>query len=479
MGISLNPAALLSGEGLDVTSLVNQILNQKSGQITQWASEKVNLQSQASLLTAINNDLTALADAVTALSDPLGALTAQSATSSDPGILTATADSTAIAGNHTLVVSNLASAGLVYTDVVSGGAAVSILPSGATTGDLQIQIGGPTGKTADISITAGANDTLTSLAASINQQSTAQNWGISASVISDATGARLSITNQTTGTPGAVAITNNTTILNFNPPVGGSNASLTIDGVPYSGTSNSIEGAIPGLTLNLSSAAPTTPVQLAIGVDTQQITQAVTNFVAAYNRVITDINQQYTVNPTTKSEGPLGSDSALRTLQSLLLNSVTYSVPGNGGLVNLAALGINMNNDGTLTVGKTSGGQTMDQVLSANPQAFLNFFQNASAGFANSFHTQLLTLTSPTQGLLNVDLAQNKIQQQNLTDTINRFEDQLTAQQKHLTDSLSRVNASLQSYPLLLQRITETLATMDMNSSGSGSSLHPTLTSGL
>jgi flagellar hook-associated protein 2 len=307
----------------------------------------------------------------------------------------------------------------------------------------------------------------------------ANNWGISASVVSDAIGARLSIMSQETGTPGAVAVMNNTTSLDFNAPVGGSNASLTMDGVPYSSISNTITGAIPGVTLNLSTSAPNTPVQLTVGIDTQQITQAINNFVAAYNRVITGINQQYKVDTKTNSEGPLGADSSLRSLQSLLLNSVTHSVPGNSGLVNLAALGINMNNDGTLTVGKTSGGQTMAQVLSSNPSAFLNFFQNASVGFANAFHTQLVSLTSPTQGLLNVDLAQNQTQQQNLTDTINRFEDQLSAQQKQLTDSLSRVNASLQAYPLLLQRVTETLATMDMNGSGTGGSLHPTLTSGL
>jgi flagellar hook-associated protein 2 len=479
MAISLNPAALLSGQGLDVTSLVNQILNQRSGQITQWASEKVQLQNQASLLTSINNDLSSLADAVTALSDPLGALTAQAASSSNTGILTATADSSAVAGHHSIVVNNLATAGLVYTNVVSGGAGVSILPADTTTGDLQIQIGGASGTVADISITAGTNDTLTTLATSINQQSAEKNWGISASVINDATGSRLSISSQATGNAGAVAILNNTTTLNFNAPVGGSNASLTIDGVPYSSISNTIAGAIPGVTLNLSSAAASTPVQLTIASDTQQITQAINNFVAAYNRVITGINQQYKIDPTTNLEGPLGSDSSVRTLQSMLLTSVTRSVSGNSGLVNLAALGINMNNDGTLTVGKTVAGQSMAQALSANPQAFVNFFQNAADGFVNGFHTQLLTLTSPTQGLLNVDLAQNKTQQESLADTINRFEDQLTVQQKQLTDSLSRVNASLQAYPLLLQRVTETLGTMDMSGSNNGSSSHPTLTSGL
>lgn len=480
MSISLNPYSLLSGEGLDVTSLVNQILNQKSGQLSDWGSEQSLLRVQAGLLTTINSDLSGLADAITALSDPLGALTAIAATSSNPAILTASADASTVAGNHSIVVNNLASTGVVYTDIVSGGANVSILPAGITSGDLRLQIGGSSGTTADIQITAGTNDTLTSLASSINQQSAAHNWGVQAAVVSDATGSRLSIRGQATGTPGALAVSNNTTSLTFNAPVGGTNASLTIDGIPYVSTTNTIAGAIAGVTLNLTGADPGTPIQLSVGPDTSRITDAVNTFVDAYNRVISDINSQFKVDATTNSEGPLGSDSALRSLQSILLKDATYSVAGNSGLVNLASLGINMNDDGTLTIGSTPSGQTMSQVLASNPQAFQTFFQNTTAtGFANVFHSDLINLTDPTQGLINVDLAQNQAEQNNVADSIANFQDQLAAQQTALTKQFSQVNAALQSYPLLLQQVTETLASMSMGSSTSTGSSHPTKTSRL
>lgn len=480
MGISLNPSSLLSGQGIDVSTIVSEILNQQSGQLTEWQNEQATLQTQASLLSGINGDLTNLANAVSALSDPLGAITSQAATSSDTSILTATASSSAVAGNHTIVVSNLATNGTVYANAVSGGANVSILPGGATSGDLKIQIGGSTGTTADVQITSGSNDTLTTLAASINQQSTQNNWGITAAVVTDASGARLTLSSQATGTPGALAISNNTTSLTFNTPTGGTNSSFSIDSIPFSTTSNAVTGAIPGVTLNLASAAPNSTVELTVGPDSSQVTGAVNNFVNAYNTVINDINQQFTVNASSNSEGPLGSDSALRTLQSILMNDVTSSVSGNGGLVNLASLGINMNDDGTLTVGNTPSGQSMSQVLASNPQAFQNFFQNSSSsGFANKFHTDLTNLTDPTEGLLNVDLAQNQTQQQNLTDSINNFEDQLNTEQTNLTQEFSSVNASLQSYPLLLQEVTETLASMDTSSSSSSGSSTPILTSGL
>jgi flagellar hook-associated protein 2 len=471
VGISLNPATLLSGQGLDISSLVSQILSQSSGQLTEWQGEQSTLQSQASDLTAINSALSNLATSVTALADPLGALTAQSATSSDTSVLSATADTTAAAGTHTVAVSNLATAGAVYTNEFTGGANISILPTNATSGEIDLQIGGA--NAVPITITPGSNDTLTTLASYIN----GQNLGVNASVVTDANGSRLALVSQKTGSAGALAISGNNTSLSFNTPTAGLNAQLTIDGVPYASASNTVTGAIPGVTLNLANQSSGSPVQLTVGPDAVQATNAINNFVSAYNQVITDINQETAFNTSTNSQGPLGSDSSVAQLQSSLLNDTAFSVTGNGGDVNLASLGINTNNNGTLTVDSSQ----LNSALASNPAAVQNFFQNtASTGFANAFNIDLTNLTDPTQGILNVDLAQNTTQQTDLTTSINNFQTQLTAQQKSLTAQYAAVNAALQAYPLLLQEMTETLATLGTGSSGAtNSSSSPVLTSGL
>jgi len=308
--------------------------------------------------------------------------------------------------------------------------------------------------------------------------------------VTDATGSRLALFSQATGSAGAFTLASNTgTTLNFNAPVGGANASLSIDGVPYSSVTNTVTGAIAGVTLNLVSGSPT-PVNLTVGVDPTQISQAVNDFISAYNTVINDINTQYTVNPATNTEGPLGGDPSLRTLQSSLLADTAFALPltdqngatTNSGYINLASLGINTNNDGTLTLGLNPANQTLNDVLTSNPAAVQNFFQNVSqTGFANTFSTDLTNLTDPTQGVLNVDLAQNKTSIQNLSDNITNFQTQLTAEQAQLTQQYSAVNASLQAYPLLLQEITATLGSLGSSTSSTGaiSSANPTLTSGL
>jgi flagellar hook-associated protein 2 len=492
MGISLNPATILSGQGIDVPTLVQQIIAEQSGELTVWQGQQTTLATQDGLLEGMENNLTNLQTAVAALADPTGALTAQAATSSNTDVLTASAQSTAVAGTHQIVVTSLATTGTLYTNAIASGANTSFLTSG-TSADIQLQVGGAGGATRDIAITQGSNDTLNTLAAYINTQSTANNWGVTASVVSDASGSRLALQSQSSGSGGALAVAADTnTTLTFAAPLGGTNAGLTIDGVPFSSSNNTVTGAIQGVTLSLASQLPGVPVQLTVGPDTGQITSAVNNFISAYNTVISTINSQYVVDPTgTIPAPPLESDISLRSLQSSLLNDAGFATSGgNSGLVNLASMGINMNNDGTLTLGltpvdatgDTPGGQTFAQVLAANPSAVQNFFQNTSAtGFANNFNTDLTALTSPTQGGLNVDLTQNEAEQADLSTTISNFETQITAQSAQLTTQYEAVNASLQQYPILLQEITETLGTLGSGTSSSGAlvSSGPTLTSGL
>src|SRR5579863_1160256 len=377
MGISFNPASLLNGNGINVSAVVSEIEAAQSGQLTVWQGDVTTLQTQATSLTNINNDLSSLASAAQALANPAGALTQLTASSSEPLIVTASAQTGATAGNYNVVVSSLASTGTLYTDSIAN-ANTSILPTGQSSGDLKVQIGGTGGTTADFAITAGSNDTLSTLAASINSQSAAKNLGITASVVTDASGARLAIYSQASGSPGALAVSNNTTNLNFQPPVGGTNAQISINGIPYASTTNTVTGAIPNVTLTLTSADPATPVQISVGSDTSGITNAVNSFVTAYNTVVGDINSEFAVNPSTNQQGPLGSDNSLRILQSSLFADASYATTDplsvSSGFNSLASLGISTNNDGTLSLDTS----TLNNALISNPAAVQNFFQNSN-----------------------------------------------------------------------------------------------------
>src|SRR5208282_5916427 len=118
---------------------------------------------------------------------------------------------------------------------------------------------------------------------------------------------------------------NSNTTLAFDTPVGGTDAALTVDGVPFSSSSNTVTGAIQGVTLSLVSQSPD-PTQLTVGPDTNQITAAVNNFVSAYNTLVSTINTQYVVDPTGATPPPpLEADISLRSLQSRILTDAAYA----------------------------------------------------------------------------------------------------------------------------------------------------------
>jgi flagellar hook-associated protein 2 len=489
MGISFNAANLLNGNGIDVNSVVSQIQAGQSGQLTVWQGDVTTLQTQATAITQINTDLSNLAAAAAGLTGANGALTALTATSSESAIVNATAQSGAASANYTVVVTGLASTGTLYTDSIAS-ATTSILPTDATTGNLSFQIGssdGTGGTTADIAITS-SNDTLSTLAQSINTQSASNKWGVTASVVTDANGAHLAIYSQATGSAGALSLTagtgSNTTNLTFEDPVGGTNADISINGIPYASTTNTVTGAIPDVTLNLVSADEDTPVTITVGPDITSITNSINNFVTEYNTVIGDINTQFTASAATNQEGPLGSDTDLRVLQSSLANDMTYATTDptsvSSGLTNLGALGIVMNADGTLTVNQTPVDTTTEyspgfsDVLSTNLSAVQNFFTNAnSTGFADNLNADLTNLTDQTNGILNQDLASNQSQQNDLTTEITNFQTQLAAQKVQLDQVFDTVNSSLEEYPFLLDEITEELGSI----STGGSTATPTTNS--
>jgi flagellar hook-associated protein 2 len=435
------------GAGIDVTAVVDQILSADRGPEALWKSQQSTLNLQTSSWNTLKTNISALLEKVNSLSDVIGVFTARMATSSAPGVVTANAQDSAAIGNHVITVANLATTSSYYS---------APLPSSSstfTTGSFDLQVG----SNSPITVTVdGTNNTLDKLAAYINNHS----YGVSASVVTDASGARLALISNTSGQPGDLSITSNSTGLSFTKSSTGTNASLTLDGVPISSSSNTVTGALSGVTLQLTgTSAP--PVQVNIAQDTAGIKQAIVDFVSSYNTVIAAINLQYKVDPTTYTAGVLANDSTLRSVQTSLLNDVTYAITGNNGFINLAAMGVDMQNDGTLTVDDA----TLSDAVTNHVADIQNFFQSASpAGFGSNFSTDLINMVS-SQGPIQLDLSQITQAQKTLTDQINHLEDRLAIKQTLLIKQYSQVNAALQQFPLLMQQITDQLSILTTKSS--------------
>ena len=386
-----------------------------------WQQQQARLSTQRVVLNSISSNLSTLQDRVNALKDVLGAITSNVASSSQNGIVMGTAQSSAASGTHTVIVQSLATTSSYYTEPATSGSATF------STGTFTLKVGNTS---TDIPVDAN-NNTLDGLASYIN----GHELGVTAGVINDLNGARLALVSTASGEPGDLSVTGKTTGLIFTKAAAGVNASFSIDGVPLNSTTNTVTGALAAVTLNLVSAAPGIPVLLTVGADTARATQAVNAFVASYNTVMGAINSQFTFDPVANTAGPLAANSSLRSLQGSLLSDVTFSRSGNNGYVNLASLGVNMANDGTFSVDSVK----LNEVISNHLTDFQNFFQSLGPnGFANKFSTDLASLTDATDGIINVNLAENGSTQATLTAEITDFEDRLVGRRQQLINNTAR-----------------------------------------
>jgi flagellar hook-associated protein 2 len=192
--VGINFGSATSGTGFDVTSTVASIVANLQQVETPWNSQLTSLKADDTALTSIGTDLSNLSTSLNALTDFQGVLTQKLGSSSNPDVLTlSSANSSASAGSHTIDVSQLAQTSSEYTDPIAAGDTIR--------GALTIQVGSAPATT--IPIISGTSDTLASYAAAINYADV----GVSASVVSDAAGSRLSLVSKTSGVAGALTVT--------------------------------------------------------------------------------------------------------------------------------------------------------------------------------------------------------------------------------------------------------------------------------
>jgi flagellar hook-associated protein 2 len=309
-----------SGQGFDVASTVSQITANMKAVETPWNNQLTQLKSQDTAYTALGTDLSNLTTSLQALTDFQGVLASMDGSSSNISVLQLTAaNNTAIAGSHTVVVSTLAQTNSYYSNDFANS-------SDLLTGSLTLTVNGVQ-KT--INADSGG-DTLTQFAANINNAEV----GVTANVITDAGGQRLSLTSNASGAVGGFTIssaltdaTAPATTIGFTQAQPGSDASFTVDGISETSSSNTVSNAIPGVTFQLLASAPSSPVQIEITNNNSSVETAFSTFVTDYNQAITDINTQEG-NDSSGNAEPLFGNPNLAMLQEQLQSALTFMTSG-------------------------------------------------------------------------------------------------------------------------------------------------------
>ena len=376
------------GSGLDVTSIIQQLMTAEQKPLDSLNTKKTDYQAKLTAFGTIKNNLSQFQTSLQNLSD-VSKIQAVTATASDANVLSASGSASANPGNYNVEIQQLAQAQKLAT---TGQANLNtIIGSGTLTFDFGTITGtaNNNGKYSGASfvnnglstktvIIDASNNTLSGIRNAIN----AANIGVTASIINDGSNTpyRLALSNSQTGESQSMKISTSadsdialSALLSHDPAndngqaltetLKAQNANLTVDGINVSKTNNTINDVIPGVTLNLKKTNLATPITLNVVPDTQGLSTNLQQFVDTYNKLSGSLKSMSSYDLATKKGAVLYGDSSLRSMQSQMRSILSATLPeATGKLTKLNQLGIAFQKDGTLSLDKTK----LQGVIDAN-----------------------------------------------------------------------------------------------------------------
>jgi flagellar hook-associated protein 2 len=399
------------GSGLDVNSLVSQLVAaERKAPDARLVREDARLTTEFTALATLKGALSGLQGAVNGLKAG-GSLDLRKATVGDDKYFSASVTGKAATGSYDIEVLALARAAQLGSGAFTGaseniGAGTA---AGAGTGTLTITLGA---SSFDVTID-DTNNTLAGIRDAINKA--AGSSGVQATLVNNVDGdgdpltsdpvTRLVLTSSKTGAANALGITATETIDDgdaatglsrldgslFDPIVEAADARVRVSGYEITGTSNTLSGAIDGMTLTLKKVT-TEPLTLEVARDDAAIQGKVQSFVTAFNNLANQVKSLGGYNAATKTGGPLLGDSLLRGIDTQVRRMLGERVQGaTGAYDSLAALGITTTSTGTLEL----NAEKFKAALQADPQAVDRVFasENGVAAKLGKYLDERLSAT--------------------------------------------------------------------------------------
>lgn len=367
IGQSILSSLNANGAGIDTDSLITSLTAaQKTSLETPITTKQTANTAQISAVASLTSDLNAFSTSLNTLIQG-GTLQTQPV-SSDTSVMTVAAVAGTPVGalSQSVTVNALAAAQTVKSGAYSASQAFN-------TGTLTLTVG--SGAPIAINID-GSNNTLSGIAQAIN----AKGAGVTANVITGSDGTATLVLKGKTGAANSFTLTS--ADADGTQPAGGTSlsalsydgtaasgltqtqaaqdASVTVDGVTVTRDSNTFNDVIPGVSMTLTKIGT---VNLTSTRPNSAITEAVNDFVSAYNQLLGEINTDTAAATNGGSAGPLQGNAAMRQLKTQLSQLTTTPLNASGTIRTLAELGVSTAQDGTLSVNST----TLTSMLSKYP----------------------------------------------------------------------------------------------------------------
>ena len=337
--VGLNFGSATSGTGFDVSSTVAEIVGNLQKVETPWKTQLTKLESQDTAISSLGTLFSNLSNALNSLTDFQGIMAQKEGSSSDQNVLTLTAaNSSAVAGTHTVAVTNLALTSSGYLATVSDASA-------AITGSVTLSVGSWKSQVISVPTTEGKNN-LNGLAAAINSSGV----GITASVLTDSSGSRLSLVSGTSGAGGNISISANTitttspTGLSYTGTAGTSSTTSTGTLSPVGTAGDTLMGTIsiqvgsqPAQSVSMSVVANS------LGSPTlANLAAYITNNSATFGASATVVTNSDGTSSLSLTSGTAGSAGTLTVTPSMADSSLFYTSTVSGKDAQISVDGINL-----------------------------------------------------------------------------------------------------------------------------------------
>ncbi|QDE31938.1 MULTISPECIES: flagellar filament capping protein FliD [Shewanella] len=333
------------GSGLDINGIVSALVSsEQAPKVAQFDAKEGEINSEISAIGFLKSALSEFQDSLSFLSDT-DSFDSQVVKLSKSTYLSSTVTDDAVSGSYSVAVEQLAQSQKV------GSVAVSDVTAALDEGSLNFAIDGDS---FDIDVTA--DDTLQTLVAKINNAD--DNVGVTATIVNSDDGAKLVLTSNETGTAnnitvsatdtGAGTVLADTFAMTELQPA--KDSIVYIDGLKLTSSSNTVEDAIDGVTLNLKDADVDELTTLTVSQNTSSVKTGIKAFVEAFNSLSETISGLTSYNAATQTAGTLQGDSLPRGIQSQLRNVMSSSFSTSDGNLSLASIGITTTRSGTLEI---------------------------------------------------------------------------------------------------------------------------------
>lgn len=474
------------GSSLDVAGIVSKLMDIERVPLTRLDTKKASYDAKISSLGSIKAKLSTLQSTLTGLRYGTS-FQASAVASSNTSIVQASGSSSTAIGNYSVDVSTLAQS----QKLVAAGQADSTATIGSgTSTTLTIDFGTIAGGTFDSGtgtysgatftsngggthdvIIDSSNNTLEGIRDAINTA----NIGVTANIVNDgdatnpyrlvlssATGADQSIKISVAGdaTLSSLLSEDPAGTQNLSQTLAAQDASFTVDGLAITKSSNTVTDVISGVTLNLTGAAPGTPVTVSVTQDTDSIKTSIEDFVNAYNDLYDEIKTQTDSGYSSGKAGALASDSATRQILSSIRDELNTAVTGiTGSYTNLSSIGVSFQQDGTLSLDSSQ----LTTALQADSTNVSDLFSSTN-GYAtriNSVVSEMLavsgTIASRTEGY------QDRIK--TLEDERITLEGRITRTEQRLRAQFTALDVSISQMSITSNYLTQQLTALNSQSS--------------